>query len=111
MASPSRALAEQRKLAKILQRVHEEGEENSANRQTTPERKMIRAPIPKLETPPQPRGVHDALSSPFGFRVLRVLEEQGKTADDVLPGPNRNIPQPEMTNQQQCVSPLYGRGQ
>ena len=90
---------------------NEEGEENSANRQTTPERKMIRAPIPKLTTPPQPRGVHDALNSPSGFRVLRrVLKEHGKTADDVLSGPTRNILEPVMTNQQPCISPFYGRG-
>ena len=88
MASPSRALAVQRKLAKILKRIHEDGEAKSENRQATPERKKMRAPIPKFETPPQPRGVHDALKSPSGFRVLRkVLNEQGKTADDVLSGP------------------------
>ena len=109
MASPSRALSEQRKLAKIIKGVHEQ--EAKGKLPGTPERKAINFDEHKAETPPQPRGVSNSVCSPTEFRVLRkYLHKRNVSADHVLSSHGPNLQYPPLVNHMPRMPSVSGVG-
>ena len=89
MASPSRALAEQRKLANILKTIHEDNaidQPESIENILFPDVEVVTNDV--LGTPPpprQPRGSYDAAGSPSKFQMLRkFLMKNGISPDNLL---------------------------
>ena len=84
MASPSRALSEQRKIAKILKSVHEDIAGRESKEKDMKHLAAARERDHPL-TPPQPRGSHERKGSPSEFRMLRrIISEGNVSADKVL---------------------------
>ena len=84
MASPSRALSGQRKLAKFISNIHEE-QAAEHNISFTPLKQALAFDESKVETTKQPRGIHSGTGSPRELRVLRkYLSNQDISADDVV---------------------------